>query len=520
MKTLFSRIITAALACGVSAAFSSCVGRPADDLALKGNLAEVSLTPQPGEIYADIVIADYGTITFKLFPDLAPKGVAQFVALAERGYYDTRNIHRVIESMLMQGGSFNLDGTDGDVIEDEKIDVEPSGFARNFYGALVLAPDADGMNYCQFYVVNDKRPADIDAAIEKLSAQLSETASPLTPEADTIYNDFLADMRAIPQDVKDMYMSRGGLFREDGRTTVIGQAIDGFDVIDAISAVQVTAGNTQDDIDGIISRPLNDIIIKSVTITRIPLPEPTTTTAEESTRRGRGSKTTTANPGITMPEESTTNTLPEDTFAESILSTDAETDQPTEIAETADSTDETAGLTDETYAEEETQEPEVTETVTDTDGTAVPMIEDDEADSSGLEALRQYYADMDRLAADVDIDGLLRSNNEMLAMNADGDYEGAVEKIDNEVLPGIQRVNDALSAMDVPDEIKPTYASLVEAFHLMEQSCKNMVQAVDENDLSKIDDAARLAEEAEKFYLDYQNGLAALESQYLGESEQ
>jgi peptidyl-prolyl cis-trans isomerase A (cyclophilin A) len=374
MKTL--RVMCAVLAGIIACGFAACGGAP-NELALKGNLAEISSTPQPGEIYVDIEIADYGTITFKLFPELAPKGVAQFVSLAERGYYNTRNIHRVIENMLMQGGSFNLDGTDGDVIEDEKIDIEPSEYARNFYGALVLAPDSDEMNYCQFYIVNDKRPADIDAAIASLSAELSETTAPLTREANFVYNNYLEDLRAIPQDVKDMYLSRGGLYREDGRTTVIGQAIDGFDVIDAIAAVQVTAGNAADDADGIISRPISDIIIKSVTVTRIPLPEPTTTSAESS-KRGRGSKSTTANPGITMPEESTTGTLPEDTYAESILSSGEETAPPTEVETTAEV--ETAALTEETSAiseeetsstAEETSEIDETSTAEDTDETSV-----------------------------------------------------------------------------------------------------------------------------------------------------
>lgn len=303
-------------------AFSACKGDGGAEKegkknpALLGNLVDVSGTPEPGDVFAEIEIVDYGVITFKLFPDLAPKSVEQFASLAERGYYDTRNIHRVVNDMLMQGGSFNFDGTDGKVDPGELLPLESSPYARNFYGALVLAPDAKGQGFCQFYVVNSKSPQDVDAAIESLTAQLSDTKRTITPEAKATYTKNLDSLKSMSADVREMYKSRGGLFRQDGRSTVIGQAIDGLDVIDAIARAGVVAGNKIDDDLGVMSRPLDGIIIKSVTITRIPYPEPTTTTPEETTKKagkGKSGKTTTATGKLTTPPEEGDSSAPAET---------------------------------------------------------------------------------------------------------------------------------------------------------------------------------------------------------------
>lgn len=63
--------------------------------------------------YADIVIDDYGTITVELDYETAPITVANFVALAQSGFYDGLTFHRIIEGFMMQGGDPNGNGTGG-----------------------------------------------------------------------------------------------------------------------------------------------------------------------------------------------------------------------------------------------------------------------------------------------------------------------------------------------------------------------------------------------------------------------
>ncbi|MBQ3612253.1 MAG: peptidylprolyl isomerase [Firmicutes bacterium] len=63
--------------------------------------------------YADIDIADYGVITIELDQETAPVTCANFVELAESGFYDGLTFHRIISGFMMQGGDPSGDGTGG-----------------------------------------------------------------------------------------------------------------------------------------------------------------------------------------------------------------------------------------------------------------------------------------------------------------------------------------------------------------------------------------------------------------------
>ena len=69
----------------------------------------------------DMVIKDYGTITLELDGEAAPITVANFVKLAEEGFYDGLTLHRIMAGFMMQGGDPNGNGTGG---SDEKITGE------------------------------------------------------------------------------------------------------------------------------------------------------------------------------------------------------------------------------------------------------------------------------------------------------------------------------------------------------------------------------------------------------------
>lgn len=62
---------------------------------------------------AKIDIQDYGTVTVKLDQSAAPITCANFVELAESGFYDGLTFHRIIEGSMMQGGDPEGNGTGG-----------------------------------------------------------------------------------------------------------------------------------------------------------------------------------------------------------------------------------------------------------------------------------------------------------------------------------------------------------------------------------------------------------------------
>lgn len=298
MKGIFRKItaVTAAAAMVLSA--SSCGEKKP-----VGNIGDVEL--MEGDVYAVIKIMDYGEITAKLFPEVAPESVKKFTELSERGYYDMKTIHRVIDNYAIQGGSLNGDGSDGEIPDSDYVPVETSEYARHFYGALCFAANSKG-SFSQFYIVDNNTPQDINSAITNLSEQLADEAiaSRLLEEDKKYYTDYLKSLKKIPEEVVEKYASKGGLYQLDGKQTVFGQVIDGYDVLEAITASEVVTGNAIDDENAIPSKPINSIVIESVEIIKI---EPVET--EESKK---STKKTTANTDDEIVAESiATTTVPE-----------------------------------------------------------------------------------------------------------------------------------------------------------------------------------------------------------------
>ena len=108
--------------------------------------------------YADIVIADYGTITVQLDQASAPITVANFVELAESGFYDGLTFHRIIEGFMMQGGDPEGNGTGG---SNETIvgEFPDNGYDNNLThtrGAISMARSNDyDSASSQFFIVHE-----------------------------------------------------------------------------------------------------------------------------------------------------------------------------------------------------------------------------------------------------------------------------------------------------------------------------------------------------------------------------
>ncbi len=75
--------------------------------------------------HAEITVKDYGTIKLELDQGTAPITVANFVKLAQSGFYNGLTFHRIMDGFMIQGGDPSGNGTGG---SDESIKGE---FASN-----------------------------------------------------------------------------------------------------------------------------------------------------------------------------------------------------------------------------------------------------------------------------------------------------------------------------------------------------------------------------------------------------
>jgi len=244
-----------------------------------GNSGAVAL--EKGDTYAVISIEDYGDIKVKLYPDEVPYGVKNFIELANSGYYNGKNVHRVIEEFMMQGGSLNGDGTGGSAADGGEFACEINTDMRHYYGALCYA-NAGGSNTCQFYIVNNKESqSDISSLYSQYANYYEQYAEAYKQEAEKYdkgseyYNAYMSSGEAytnmargasamsetLTDEISAKYAEVGGVPFLDGGYTVFGQTVEGFEVIDAISKVETELGS-----DGAESKPVDDIIISSVAI--------------------------------------------------------------------------------------------------------------------------------------------------------------------------------------------------------------------------------------------------------------
>lgn len=63
--------------------------------------------------HVEIAVKDYGTIKVELNETVAPITVANFIKLAEEGFYDGLTFHRIINGFMIQGGDPKGNGTGG-----------------------------------------------------------------------------------------------------------------------------------------------------------------------------------------------------------------------------------------------------------------------------------------------------------------------------------------------------------------------------------------------------------------------
>ena len=190
------------------------------------NLPQLTNEVSKNEIEVHITTT-LGLIKVKVFPDLAPKAVENFITHSKDGYYDETTFHRVLANFMIQGGDPKGDGTGGESIWGEPFETEISPQLFHIRGSLAMAKTTAPVSIgSQFYIVQN--PVDVSAS---------------------------ADPSTTPDDILEAYTS-GGYPSLDQHYTVFGQVIEGMDVIDAISEIETDS----------LDKPLQEVKIESIDV--------------------------------------------------------------------------------------------------------------------------------------------------------------------------------------------------------------------------------------------------------------
>ncbi len=100
-----------------------------------------------------------GKIEFKLFPEFAPKTVENFVGLVKKGYYDGIVFHRVIKNFMIQGGDPTGTGRGGSSLWGKPFKDEfAPGVVFDRSGILAMANSGRNTNGSQFFITTKPTP--------------------------------------------------------------------------------------------------------------------------------------------------------------------------------------------------------------------------------------------------------------------------------------------------------------------------------------------------------------------------
>ncbi len=160
-----------------------------------------------------ISVKDFGDMVFELYPEYAPETVQNFLDLAESGFYKDLTFHRIYKGFMIQGGS-----TDG---------MGMAGSDKTIKGEF----SANGVD-------------------NPLSHERGVISMARTNDPDSASSQFFIC------DADSTFL--------DGQYAAFGKLTEGYDVLDAIASVEVTANPYS----GEKSQPLVAPVIENITVNK------------------------------------------------------------------------------------------------------------------------------------------------------------------------------------------------------------------------------------------------------------
>ncbi len=184
-------------------------------------------------------VENFGTVKMELYPDQAPETVSNFIALANRGFYDGTTFHRIVKDFMIQAGSKDGDGTTGAKISDLKDDGANQDYTIK--GEFI----SNGVtNTIKFE----------EGVLAMARADYSQVSSSLTKES---YNSGCSQFFIMTKENTNL----------NGYYTAFGKVIEGMDVVHAIENVECKVAEGQEGSENAeVSTPVNAPKVTSIKV--------------------------------------------------------------------------------------------------------------------------------------------------------------------------------------------------------------------------------------------------------------
>ncbi len=191
---------------------------------------------------ATMEVDGYGMIKIELYPDMAPNTVANFIRLANRGFYNGLTFHRTIPDFMIQGGDKQGNGTGTPSLSDilDKEEFEVNGYTEDKEYAIKGEFVANG------YTKNTLRHE--EGVISMARSDYSNYG--FTAQG---YNSAGSQFFIMTKNTSSL----------NGLYTPFGKVIEGIDVVHNIENVEVVTRTANE--EG-ADKPVNPPVIKSITV--------------------------------------------------------------------------------------------------------------------------------------------------------------------------------------------------------------------------------------------------------------
>ena len=185
-------------------------------------------------------VENFGTIKMELYPDQAPEAVSNFIKLANNGFYDGTQFHRIVKDFMVQAGTKNGDGTTDATIGDlkgtestDKYSIKGEFLANNVNNTIKFE----------------------EGTLAMARADYTSYSSSLTEES---YNSGCSQFFIITAKNNSL----------NGNYAAFGKVIEGMeDVVHKIEEVEVKVADGQEENENAeVSTPVEEIKITSIRV--------------------------------------------------------------------------------------------------------------------------------------------------------------------------------------------------------------------------------------------------------------